>query len=151
VLVCEHCRNLLRADDSKELARVGPGQCFGELALMSGDLRAANVMALDNSVVRASCSLLLSSWHDWESCCMHSTHFQPHPAVAIVETLHLRSHCTIVTQSICMLIHHVFNCTLANSFTRQHQTPDANIPNNASPITQSCHILVCNVVIVITM
>jgi CRP-like cAMP-binding protein len=32
---------------------VGPGQCFGELALMSGELRAANVMALDNSVVRA--------------------------------------------------------------------------------------------------
>jgi CRP-like cAMP-binding protein len=45
----------LLADDSKELARVGPGQCFGELALMSGDLRAANVMALDNSVVRTGC------------------------------------------------------------------------------------------------
>jgi CRP-like cAMP-binding protein len=26
------------ADDSKELARVGPGHCLGELALMSGDL-----------------------------------------------------------------------------------------------------------------
>lgn len=41
------------ADDSKELARVGPGQCFGELALLSGDGRAANVMALDNSEVSA--------------------------------------------------------------------------------------------------
>lgn len=39
-------------DDSKELARVGPGQCFGEMALLSGDTRAANVMALDNSEVR---------------------------------------------------------------------------------------------------
>lgn len=39
------------ADDSKELARVGPGQCFGEMALLSGDTRAANVMALDNSEV----------------------------------------------------------------------------------------------------
>jgi hypothetical protein len=53
------CLNALLADDSKELARVGPGQCFGELALMSGDLRAANVMALDNSVVRASCCFSL--------------------------------------------------------------------------------------------
>lgn len=41
----------LCADDSKELARVGPGQCFGEMALLSGDTRAANVMALDNSEV----------------------------------------------------------------------------------------------------
>jgi len=40
------------ADNSKELARVGPGQCFGEMALLSGDTRAANVMALDNSEVR---------------------------------------------------------------------------------------------------
>lgn len=43
---------MLHADDSKELARVGPGQCFGEMALLSGDTRAANVMALDNSEVR---------------------------------------------------------------------------------------------------
>ena len=54
------------ADDSKELARVGPGQCFGEMALLSGDTRAANIMALDNSEVRLTglpyhsrlCSLL---------------------------------------------------------------------------------------------
>jgi CRP-like cAMP-binding protein len=32
---------------------VGPGQCFGELALLSGECRAANVMALDNSEVIA--------------------------------------------------------------------------------------------------
>jgi CRP-like cAMP-binding protein len=31
---------------------VGPSQCFGELALLSGEARAANVMALDNSEVR---------------------------------------------------------------------------------------------------
>lgn len=43
----------LPVDDSKELARVGPGQCFGELALLSGDGRAANVIALDTSLVRA--------------------------------------------------------------------------------------------------
>jgi hypothetical protein len=47
------------ADDSKELARVGPGQCFGEMALLSGDTRAANVMALDNSEVRRSCGGLV--------------------------------------------------------------------------------------------
>jgi hypothetical protein len=30
---------------------VGPGQCFGELALLTGDNRACNVMALDSSKV----------------------------------------------------------------------------------------------------
>ncbi|WIA19038.1 hypothetical protein OEZ85_003698 [Tetradesmus obliquus] len=48
--ICEKGAFSCFTNDSKELARVGPGQCFGELALMSGDLRAANVMALDNSV-----------------------------------------------------------------------------------------------------
>jgi CRP-like cAMP-binding protein len=33
---------------------VGPGQCFGELALLSGEARAANVMALDNSEVSST-------------------------------------------------------------------------------------------------
>lgn len=51
-------------DDSKELARVGPGQCFGELALLSGDSRAANVMALDHSEVRNEHAL-----HQVGNCC----------------------------------------------------------------------------------
>jgi CRP-like cAMP-binding protein len=40
-----------RADEGKELARVGPGQCFGELALLHSEGRAANVMALEDSQV----------------------------------------------------------------------------------------------------
>jgi hypothetical protein len=31
---------------------VGPGQCFGELALLHSEGRAANVMALEDSKVR---------------------------------------------------------------------------------------------------
>lgn len=39
-------------DDDKELARVGPGQCFGELALLNSEGRAANVMALEDAQAR---------------------------------------------------------------------------------------------------
>lgn len=42
---------LLSTAEGRELARVGPGQCFGELALLTGDNRACNVMALDSSKV----------------------------------------------------------------------------------------------------
>jgi len=35
----------------KELARIGPGSCFGELALLNDNPRAANVMALTDSQV----------------------------------------------------------------------------------------------------
>lgn len=40
-------------DEGKELARVGPGQCFGELALLKRDGRACNVIALQDSKVGA--------------------------------------------------------------------------------------------------
>lgn len=49
--ICQRGAFSCFSNDSKELARVGPGQCFGEMALLSGDTRAANVMALDNSEV----------------------------------------------------------------------------------------------------
>ncbi|KAL0041624.1 hypothetical protein WJX79_009879 [Trebouxia sp. C0005] len=38
-------------DDENELARVGKGSCFGELALLRQDVRAANVRALSDSLV----------------------------------------------------------------------------------------------------
>jgi len=39
-------------DDNKtELARVGKGSCFGELALLKRDVRAANVIAMTDSKV----------------------------------------------------------------------------------------------------
>lgn len=38
-------------DEGQELARVGAGQCFGELALLHSEGRAANVMALEDAQV----------------------------------------------------------------------------------------------------
>ncbi|KAI8463719.1 MAG: putative cGMP-dependent protein kinase [Monoraphidium minutum] len=38
-------------NEGKELARVGAGQCFGELALLHSEGRAANVMALEDAQV----------------------------------------------------------------------------------------------------
>jgi hypothetical protein len=44
-------------DEGKELARVGAGQCFGELALLNSGARAANVMALEDSKTGLCCLL----------------------------------------------------------------------------------------------
>lgn len=47
-------------DDKKtELARVGKGSCFGELALLKQDVRAANVVAMTDAKV---CFSLLDLW-----------------------------------------------------------------------------------------
>jgi len=43
-----------RAGNGKELARIGAGSCFGELALLNDSPRAANVMALKDSQVLTS-------------------------------------------------------------------------------------------------
>lgn len=40
------------AENNVELARVGKGSCFGELALLRKDVRAANVAAISDSKVR---------------------------------------------------------------------------------------------------
>ena len=56
---------------------MGPGQCFGELALLNSEGRAANVMALEDSQVGWPVGWLIGWLDDCLEFPVHSDYFPP--------------------------------------------------------------------------
>lgn len=67
--------------NGKEVARIDGGSCFGELALLRQEPRAATVSAMTDAKVRTHTQLLLRD----VCCCQLSS-----PLLGLLQKLHLR-------------------------------------------------------------